>query len=297
MSLLYGSNRSKRLKSLCMTFLPPLLFPKDPVAKRLFSPHVVMSKILHHIALLLTFGVAFPPLAVLILVTVCVTTLAWQVLTGRYITQRREVASRLSSPPMAGVHSTVLLAKPLSGADDSARKTSQSSMLAGDISDDTTQQVFVNELFELNSLCDGVRLCPQSSIWVIIYCTSFFSSLLVFDIAGDRSGWFLAACLFSLPMLCAPAGLRLIFRYPCRCIAIGGSFLKSLFVERRQEEEQEEDERREPTLIKEMSSSCSSSSSTASSRPVDVEMPTLSGRTLIASPLHALPVPVPVPAS
>jgi hypothetical protein len=67
--------------------------------------------------------------------------------------------------------------------------------------------------FSLNLLCDGVWLCRQTSIWVIIDATAFFSALFVFDISGDDSGWLVASTAFSLPMLCVPVVLRLIFKW------------------------------------------------------------------------------------
>jgi hypothetical protein len=218
-ALLYGSGKSKRFKAMCMSFLPPLLFPFDPVAKNLFSPHIIMSKLLHHIALLLTFGVACPPLAVAILVTVSITTMAWQLLTGRYIAQRREDAG-LS--PLSDKN-TIDTGSHRSGAALSSgilvnhvNKNSSSSGSSSNGSggrEDT--QLYEHNLFVLNSLCDGVWLCPQTSIWVIIDCTAFFSSLLVFDISGDRSGWLVASVAFSLPILFVPLVLRVIFVYKC----------------------------------------------------------------------------------
>lgn len=221
--LLYISNKSKRCKAFCMSFLPPLLFPSHSVSKQLFSPHVIMSKLLHHVALLLTFGVACPPLAVAILITVCITTFAWQLLTGRYVVQRRDKVGlpsietekiNIVGPATVATSSGGLLENSKGRSSSSCYSFSENISLAStrnmsDINGDA--YLYASEMFELNSLCDGVWQCPQASIWVIIDCTAFFSSLLVFDIAGDRSGWLVAGLCFSLPMLCVPLLLRIIF--------------------------------------------------------------------------------------
>jgi len=202
--LLSFSAKSRRLKSMCMSVLPPILFPTNPTAKKLFSPHVIMSKLLHHIALLLTFGLACPPLAVAILLTVCLTTMSWQLLTGRYVSQRQD-------------HSTLEAAV----ASENDDKSQSSARMASRLSSTTynmkeeKQKIYQREVTALNSLCDGVWLCPQTSIWVIVDATAFFSALFVFDISGDRSGWLVASLCFSLPMLCVPVVLRATFKWQC----------------------------------------------------------------------------------
>jgi hypothetical protein len=216
-ALMYGSGKSSRMKAVCMSFLPPILFPSDHVTKRLFSPHVIMSKLLHHIALLLTFGVACPPLAVAILTTVCITTMAWQLLTGRYICQRREALGlspfpEKSRPDTPADHQQTFSCVVRGRSLDNGRSSDK----VGNEQISKGEFVYEKEMFTLNSLCDGVWLCPQMSIWVIIDCTAFFSSLLVFDVSGDRSGWLVASLSFSLPMLLLPLVLRAVFVYKCR---------------------------------------------------------------------------------
>jgi hypothetical protein len=202
--LLYGSSKSERLKVTCMSFLPPILFPTDPASKQLFSPHVIMSKMFHHIALLLTFGVACPPLAVGILLTVCLTSFTWELLVGRYIAHSREVADISLSDASRVVESS---------HSQATNNTCTSSISIPDELNIKGKCLHHREFVVLNSLCDGVWRCPQTSIWVIIDATACFSALFVFDISGDDSGWLVASVAFSLPMLCVPVVLRLIFKW------------------------------------------------------------------------------------
>ena len=202
--LLYVSSKSERCKITFMSFLPPILFPADPVSKQLFSPHVIMSKMFHHIALLLTFGVACPPLAVAILLTVCLTTFMWELLVGRYVAQKGAVAGLTLG---TGVGAVVVSHLQSTSNGDACFITSGEGKAQE--RKDLNEKLF----FSLNLLCDGVWLCPQTSIWVIIDTTAFFSALFVFDISGDYSGWLVASTAFSLPMLCVPVVLRLIFKW------------------------------------------------------------------------------------
>jgi hypothetical protein len=216
LSLLFFSSKSVRCKAACMSFLPPILFPSHPVSKRLFSPHVIMSKLLHHLALLLTFGVACPPLALAILVTVCVTTLSWELVVGRYVLQRREAAGRKNGDDCGDDGSSS------SGGGTEGEGGAIAGITIGanggigigiGVSLNKLFDLYQQELFAMNDLCDGVWLCPQSIIWHIVDCTAFFSALFVFDISGDRSGWLVASLSFSLPLLLLPVVLRAMFKY------------------------------------------------------------------------------------
>jgi hypothetical protein len=153
-----------------------------------------MSKMFHHIALLLTFGVACPPLAVAILLTVCLTTFMWELLVGRYVAQK----GLISGAAVAGV---------ASHSRDSCSSPNPENQ------GEESRDLYQRELLALNLLCDGVWLCPKTCIWVIIDTTAFFSALFVFDISGDNSGWLVASIAFSIPMLCVPVVLRLIFKW------------------------------------------------------------------------------------
>jgi hypothetical protein len=123
----------------------------------------------------------------------------WELLVGRYVAQKGAVAGLTLG---TGVGAVVVN----HSRDACSSSTSENQ---GDESRGLSQR----ELFSLNLLCDGVWLCPQTSIWVIIDTTAFFSALFVFDISGDYSGWLVASTAFSLPMLCVPVVLRLIFKW------------------------------------------------------------------------------------
>lgn len=199
--LMYCSDKSRKVKVLCMSFLPPIFFPLDTVSKPLFSPDVITSKLMHHISLLLTFGVACPPLALAIMTTVCITTGAWEVVTGRYIHQRRQVTrAQTATPPVA--------ADTKSDKESGTNGTGKGISPVQGVPLSTGQHRLEKELAALNSRCFGVGSRPETIIWVIVDTTAFFSSLFFFDISGDRSGWLVALLGFSLPVLAVPLVLR-----------------------------------------------------------------------------------------
>jgi hypothetical protein len=68
--------------------LPGIFWPthlKDVPNHRIMHPGVVIAALLGHIVVLVTFGLASPPLALAICITVWVTSLQWELLIGRYI--------------------------------------------------------------------------------------------------------------------------------------------------------------------------------------------------------------------
>ena len=197
MGILFTSTKYMTFKSLCMSFMPPLLFPShQDSSKPLFSPHVVISKLLHQIALLMTFGVACPPLAVAILVTISIITVGWRILLGRYIKERRVLAGEKTKP--------------------------MNETLAAYDSDNNLSDAYKNDMHRLNSHCNGVWLCPQSCIWIVVISTASFFAVLVFDISGDENGWLIAVLFFSLPIFLFPIIFFLMYTYGCFVVAAGG---------------------------------------------------------------------------
>ena len=191
--IIYASSEFETVRELCVLFMPPLLFPSEAAsAKPLFSPHVIMSKLFHQIALLLTFGVACPPLAVAILVTVCIITIGWQVMVGRYICQTKKLTGMMKS--------------------QSTEQSDEERLGCGTDIDELTDlpHAYNQFMIRLNSHCDGVERCPQSCLWVVVYSTASFFSAIIFDISGEHNGWLITLLFFNLPIIFFLASLRLV---------------------------------------------------------------------------------------
>ena len=178
-SVVYFANNSKTaLSSLILRTFPSILWmphevQKDEFRKVLFA-NPIISGLLHHVVVLLTFGIACPPLGVVIAISICVITFQWELIIGRYLwIQKDQRFSNVSSSslPLCNLHLAV------------------------------------------ESCCVGVWMGPIKAMYAMVDISSLVYSILLFDIAGDRIGGFRAFYSFSIPMLCLPLLIRLGFRW------------------------------------------------------------------------------------
>ena len=210
--IIYASSEFETVRELCVLFMPPLLFPSEAAsAKPLFSPHVIMSKLFHQIALLLTFGVACPPLAVAILVTVCIITIGWQVMVGRYICHTKKLTGMMKSQSTEKSDEERLgCGTDIDELTDQGKKNPSCGEICNDDSSIDLPHAYNQFMIRLNSHCDGVERCPQSCLWVVVYSTASFFSVIIFDISGDHNGWLITLLFFNLPIIFFLASLRLV---------------------------------------------------------------------------------------
>lgn len=156
-----------------------ILFPTIPsskyVPRKFFHPGILTANLINHMVLLLTFGVMSPPLAFTICVTVSLNTLFWQTIVGRYMWIRSQ---------------------------QHVKRENRDGGTLGDI----------EYLLTLDKVCDGVWQGPLKSVWFVVDTSCVFFAFLLVDVVGDGSGWFYAITHFSVPMLCIPLLLRVVFR-------------------------------------------------------------------------------------
>lgn len=164
--------------------LPIVLFPEayytgTGTPEKILRPGLILSNLLNHFAVMLTFGVAAPLLAICIAWTIFVLTWIWQLVIGRF------VQYHINQSPSAPTRDRVALRSFRNGT---------------------------SSLEALNSVCTDTWQGPSKAVWVIVDYTLLFFICLSVDIVGDVRGW-----LFSMLCIGIPAGsvmimLRCAFR-------------------------------------------------------------------------------------
>jgi hypothetical protein len=94
--LVYFITRSKPLKSM-LVVLPSILWPNRAHKyefRKVILANPIVSGLLHHIVVLLTFGIACPPLGVVIATSICLITFQWELIIGRYLNVRKKRPSK-----------------------------------------------------------------------------------------------------------------------------------------------------------------------------------------------------------
>jgi hypothetical protein len=191
--LLGVATSSIRLQVIFVSIMPPIFFPSHaPLEKNVFKPETIMSKIMHHVAVLLTFGICSPPLAISIFTSICVNTFIWQLLIGRYIYIRKNIRQTIEITGQKQSNTNIL------------------STCEHQNTEFSSSWETIN-LPVLESLCQGVWMAPQNTMWLAIDCSVFFFSIVVIDLSGDKTGWVFAALTLSIPTLCIPLLLRWCF--------------------------------------------------------------------------------------
>lgn len=138
------------------------LIPFPFRSKSVFFPAFILASAVHHLLVLITFGLLCPALAVSVMVVVCATTMTWEVVIGRWLTLGQVL------PPTKLSKYTV------------------------PISVDKENSVHVDEdrLLQLDSVCENVCTSPRKCIWLICFGSAFFFAFVLLDMAGDTQGWY-----------------------------------------------------------------------------------------------------------
>jgi len=117
-----------------------------------------------HVSVLLTFGVAYPPLAFIILVYMCTTTWTWQSLLGKLFALPEQIKARGSAN----------LKNNSSGDQD---REAEEALV------NTIATIFAN----MEEQCMGVWQVFHQSKYLILTGAGFFYAFFLFDIVGDRA--------------------------------------------------------------------------------------------------------------
>lgn len=97
--LVYFVTKSKPLKSM-LVVLPSILWPHRAHKfefRKVILANPIVSGLLHHIVVLLTFGIACPPLGVVIAASIFLITSQWEFIIGRYLSVRRKKSTGIPS--------------------------------------------------------------------------------------------------------------------------------------------------------------------------------------------------------
>lgn len=180
----------------CLHLLPNIFWPARLNAAdntSAINAEIVMSCLLQHIVVLITYGLVAPPLAVAVCCNVVITCYQWQILIGRYILCR--------SQQHGGV----------------AAKSSQSGegyplpdMQAATVIELNTQKTV--RCARLDEECRGVWLGPLQSVWTIVDMSCLFFAIVFIDMAGDEVGWRRAILSLSLPTMAIPVIFQVLYR-------------------------------------------------------------------------------------
>lgn len=191
--------------------------------ERLVRPYAIQAMMVHHVIVMLTFGVACPTLAAVMAAALTVDTLMWQVIIVRYIKYDskdspfapayrpkglavclsisclsagdcEDVTNAMHRLPMT---STAPTYSPLPSQEDSASNHTDDIMYrllynthTHDASEQYEQQVKEEaRLYELHTVCGESWKSIRSTMWLVLYCVVFFYSCGLFDMVGDGNGW------------------------------------------------------------------------------------------------------------
>lgn len=132
------------------------------------NPDVIISSLMEHTLVLLTFGLAYPPLAFAIVVYICLSVTKWQVLIGRYLEQSPDC-----NLPGVGQH-----------------MGRQSDMVTY-VNNNVYSQHSPSENDHsggLDPICSDLGNAVHRCMWLVIFGSSIFFACIVLDIAADENG-------------------------------------------------------------------------------------------------------------
>jgi hypothetical protein len=159
-------------------------------------PSQVISNLMNNILLLLSFGLCSPVLGCYIILSICMSSITWQILIGRSVREQVRLIEILSNDDLC-VRNTIELTK-----------TSEHKL---QFTDSTLNLMIVEESWnQKNEFDDPVdhksqlKIVPdhflgsaQSSIssilickWPILWTSCIFITLLCWEIVGDQVGWY-----------------------------------------------------------------------------------------------------------
>jgi hypothetical protein len=194
------------VKLLLMTFF---YTNKNTFAKRFDTslpwlgllPSQVISSLMNNIMLLLSFGLCSPVLGCYILLSICVSSMTWQILIGRYLRDKMTSNQVLSEfDQLTCVRDTIELSNFKMLSEDSTLnilvldEDASLKLETAELESDPKRpgvgqanQEIVPEHFVISarSAVNSVLICK----WPILWTSCVFITLLCWEIVGDQVGW------------------------------------------------------------------------------------------------------------
>ena len=174
---------------IAITMFPSILWPTRShrhELRKVMLPGAVVTHLLHDIAVMATFGVVSPLCCIVVAVSVCCSTLLWNIVVGRYLLIKSRQSMSCSSDTQDG------------------------SFDSGGVVPINTTSVSASHM-ALEKACRGVWQGPMNAVWIIVDTACVFFSLVFIDIAGDGMGALQAFLKISLPTLSITIALRFCF--------------------------------------------------------------------------------------
>jgi hypothetical protein len=156
--------------------------------QRLIKPYEIISSVINNLILLLSFGLCSPVLGCYIALSICVSLCSWLMLIGRFVFLR--LPSFSSTSPSHGVPvSTISL--PPSPSPPSSNPLNAAALVSSEFPPGVPQ--YQDRLVAiLDQQLHGFHSYLLVCKWPIILTSCFFFSVICWDIAGDKVGWFSA---------------------------------------------------------------------------------------------------------
>jgi hypothetical protein len=156
---------------------------------QLIKPHQIISNVISHLILLLSFGLCSPVLGCYITLSVCVSLCCWLMMIGRFVFYRLTVSHSSVSVTTTSVSSmqenldTAQL-NPISLSTDSGVEDKSPTK-------DTSLRSVTGDTFLdlLNHQVCGVSSSLVVCKWPVISTSCFFVTLLCWEMVGDEVGW------------------------------------------------------------------------------------------------------------
>ncbi len=188
-----STNDNSRMNTLIHLILPKLLWEvphlKSPVLgqkKRLFSKELFVLRMISSFSLFLTFGVVFPPLAIVACIAMFTHTVGTQLILGRFVVLLRDEIEK----EMAVINSLEQQSQNSSTEHEQVYNTHQSLVISEKLillhtnitHYHTYQHILSHDIKNIQNLF-------WHSLYPIFPLTSIFYSFFIYDAYGDVVGW------------------------------------------------------------------------------------------------------------
>jgi hypothetical protein len=214
---------SEYLPNWILRSLPSIVWPPEyqpPCTNRslypdtappLLRPDRLMASLMSHFAVLLTYGLFSPFLAITICSAICSVSLLCQTVIGRYLFYHRHY--KCTNSANNGTSTAKLMNSPATNTNRGFGNFDAIDAAESFISKSSTSQppADIDPLVILDDTCCGVLRGLPSCLWTIIIVTSVFVSVIVLDMAGDKMGWEQGLAV-ALPCLTTPIFAYLVLR-------------------------------------------------------------------------------------
>ena len=190
---LWCLSSSRTSNNVTLQFIPRVLFPgthhcESDAKERLLRPGIILSSLLNHFAVMLTFGVAAPLLAFCIAWTIFAMTWMWQLALGRFVHYHMNTTASA-----AALHEDTAALRPSSSGSNS------------------------RIIESLDGVCADIWQGPLKAVWVVVDYSMLFFLCLSVDIVGDVRGWLFDVLYIGIPAVGAMIVLRFAFRAGLDC--------------------------------------------------------------------------------